>query len=453
MQRRTLLAGMAGSSLLGACGGGGDGGAAPPPVQAEREVSGRAVVRLASGRAGLAALDEQLLPLWETGPRRTLVLAPADGSALRRVEAPAGWSLVDVALHPSGDLTAVLTQHGLVRLWRLDATGAVRRDQPYADALAPLDPFWDEGGAFDPDALQPVLTQDAARVLALGESVLLVLRTGLNAVVACRLDDGAGGYVRAWRTLVEPGCSIGGRFLTGGSHDVFDQLVNHAQLRADIGADGTLAVGVVLGSYDTLAEAHAWHFGAPVAASHGLILTRLAPDGRRLGSTVVPTAQLSELHALRAVPGGFAVVGRVRTARPPDGSGWDAFFGHVGTDGSGGAVQVLDVDRGDILFDIAAQAQGGYVAVGSTGWTQNPAGASISEGASPLLVTLAADGRLQQRLTMAAGPRHNQLRAVLRHDRQWLVAGMRNGPGTHSGDAEPGLIRADGFVARVPGLA
>lgn len=452
MKRRTLLAAVAGGGLVAACGGGG-GSEGMPPLQAEREVAGRAVVRLASGRAGLVALDEQLLPLWEPGPRRTLVLTPADGSAVRRVEAPADWSLVDVALHPSGDMTAVLTQGGRVRLWRLDAGGALRRNQAFADMLAPLDPHFDEGGAYDADALQPVLTQDAARVLPLGESVLLVLRTGLNAVVAYRLDDSADGYVRAWRTLVEPGSSIGGRFLTGGSHDVFDQLVNHAQFRADIGSDGTLAVGVVQGVYCSVFEAHAWHFGEAVAATYGSLVTRIAPDGRRLGCTAVATAQLSELHGLRAVPGGFMVVGRERSTRPPDGSGWNAFAARVGNDGGGGTVQLIDVDRGDVLFDIAALPQGGFVAVGSTGWVQNPGGASISEEASPLLVTLGPDGRLQQRLAMAAGPRHNQLRAVLRQGDRWLVAGLRNGPGTHSGDADASLIRADGFVIRVPALA
>ncbi len=452
MKRRDLFSAMAGSAWLVACGGGG-GSPGVPPLQLEREVEGRAVVKLASstagGTTGLVALDEQLVSLAEFGPKRTLVVTPANGSALRRIDAPEGWSLVDFTLHPAGDISAVLTQGGLVRLWRMDALGALKRDQPYTDALVSSDACFDAGGAIDPHALQPVLTRDAARVFALGDSLLLVLRTGLNAVVAYRLDDTADGYVRAWRTLVEPGGGVAGRFLTSGSHDVFDQLVNHAQFRADLAADGTLAVGVVNAS-NAVFEGHAWHFGEAIAADYGLIVTRIAPDGRRLGSRIVPTEQLSELHGLRAVLGGFMVAGRVRTARLADGSGWNAFVARVGSDGSGGAVQVIDVDRGDVLFDVAALPQGGYVAVGSTGWTQNPGGASISEDAAPLLVTLAADGRLQQRVAVPGGPRNNQLRAVLNHGGLWLLGGQRNGPGTHSGDANASLIRADGFVARAP---
>lgn len=450
MKRRSLLAATAGSLGLAACGGG-SGGADPVPMQTERAVSGRAVVRLASGPGGLVALDEQLVSLAEAGPRRTLVLTPADGSALRRVDAPEGWSLVDFTLHPSGDITVVLTQPRQVRLWRLSAAGALLHDQAFTDAAVAADPHYDGGGAVDPGALQPVLTRDAARVLAVGDSVLLVLRTGLNAVLAYRLDRSLGGYARSWRTLVEPGGGVAGRFLTSGSHDVFGQLVNHAQFRADVAADGTLAVGVPAAS-STVFEGHGWHFGEPVKAEHGLILTRIAADGRRLGSTVVATAQLSELHGLRAVPGGFMVVGRVRTARPADGSGWDAFVARVGLDGSGGVAQVLDVDRGDILFDIAPLSQGGYVAVGSTGWVQNPGGASISEDAAPLLATLTADGRLLRRVALAAGPRQNQLRAVVPHAGQWLLAGLRDGPGTHSGDGDPARIRADGFVVGAPAL-
>ena len=448
MRRRELLAAVVGSGWLAACGGGGDSNGAPPP-QLEREVDGRAVVKLASGRAGLVALDEQLVSLAERGPRRTLVITPADGSALRRIDAPAGWSLVDFTLHPAGDITAVLTQDGLVSLWRLDALGTLRRNQPVMDPQVSSDAYYDAGGAIDPDGLQPVLTGDAARVFALGDSVLLVLRTGLNAVVAYRLHDTVNGYVQAWRTVVEPGGGVAGRFLTSGSHDVFNQLVNHAQFRADLAADGTLGIGVVNAS-NTVFEGHTWHFGEEITATYGLILTRVGADGQRLGSSIVPTAQLSELHGLRAVPGGFMVVGRVRTTRPADGSGWNAFVARVGSDGSVGEVQVVDVDRGDIFFDIAALPQGGYVAVGSTGWTQNPSGASISEDASLLVARLAADGRLQQRLAVPSGPRNNQLRAVFNHQGQWLLGGQRNGPGTHSGDANASLIRADGFVARAP---
>jgi hypothetical protein len=58
MNRRDLLAGMAsGLALIGCGGGGGSYDGNVPPLQLERVVVGRAVVKLASGRAGLVALD------------------------------------------------------------------------------------------------------------------------------------------------------------------------------------------------------------------------------------------------------------------------------------------------------------------------------------------------------------------------------------------------------------
>lgn len=169
-------------------------------------------------------------------------------------------------------------------------------------------------------------------------------------------------------------------------------------------------------------EAHAWHFGETIEAALGVLVTRIAPDVTRLGSTAVDTVRLAELHGLRAVPGGFALVGRVRSERRPDGGGWNTWVASVGADGSGGTVRVLDVDRGDVLFDLAALADG----------------ASISETCVPLVLRLAADSTLREPIAFAGGPRQNPLRALLRHGNRWLVAGLRDGPGHALGRRRPG---------------
>src|SRR6185312_16932202 len=131
----------------------------------------------------------------------------------------------------------------------------------------------------------------------------------------------------------------------------------------------------------------------PITATRGLLLARVAiGDGDRLGSTVVDTNDLAELHGVRATPRGFVLVGRVLSEVRPDGSGWNAFTALVGHDGTPGPYSVVDVDRGDVLFDISALSSGRYLALGTTGYTQNPTGASISEAAQPLLVLLNPDG-------------------------------------------------------------
>jgi hypothetical protein len=248
--------------------------------------------------------------------------------------------------------------------------------------------------------------------------------------------------------LVEPGASILGEGITSGTFDAFGQLQNHLRVFIDVGAAGILAIGIVEAPMLNFTfQAHVDYFNEPITASTGILLTRVrTEDGRRLGSTVIDTRQRAELHGLRASSRGVALVGRVLSEVRSDGTGWDAFVGSVAQDGSLGPYNTIDVDRGDVLFDIAQLPSGRYVALGTTGYVQNPGGASISESAQPLLVLLGSDGSLVQSLSFPAGPRHNQLTTVVRIDGGWLLGGMINGPGTHSGDTDRALLVADGFL-------
>jgi hypothetical protein len=403
-------------------------------------------------------LEERLNSIFEDGPRRTLAILRSDGHTLQSYVPPQGWTVVDFAVHPSGDISAILTTATDVRIVRLDPNGSIRSDQLFTDPASPTDPFFNYAGGIKNDvALQPALMHDAARVTPLGESLAVVLRTGRNAIVAYRLDpDVSGGFKRSWRTLVEPGSSILAEGITSGSFDVFGQLQNHLRIYVDVNSDAsaTLAIGVVNAPMMNFTfRAHSEYFGEPIAASTGVLLTRLATaDGRRLGSTVIDTHEHAELHGVRATPYGFILVGRVLTEVRSDGGGWDAFTAFVGRDGTLGPYSVVDVDRGDVLFDASALPSGRYLALGTTGYTQNPSGASISEAAKPLLVLLNADGSLAQNLDYAGGARHNQLTTVAPQNGHWLLGGMINGPGTHSGDGNHDLIVADGFVREASDL-
>ncbi len=445
--------------LLVACGGGDGitaGGETPPIPVVDLAITGQAVTKVRTAGTVVALLEERLTSIFEDGPQRTLAILQSEGHTLHPYMPPAGWSVVDFVVHPSGDVSTVLTTSKEVRIVRLDRNGSVRSDQSFLDPAAASDPFFDyAGGVRDNDALQPVLMHDAARLAPLNESLAVVLRTGRNAIVAYRLDPDVNGvYQPAWRTLIEPGSSILGIGITSGSFDVFGQLENHVRIYLDVDQAGTLAVGVVdLPFFNFTFRAHAEHFGEPIAASVGVLLTRVASaDGRRLGSTAIDTHQSAELHAVRATPRGFVLVGRVLSEVRSDGTGWNAFTALVGQDGTPGPYSVIDVDRGDVLFDIAALPSGRYLALGTTGYVQNPTGASISEAAQPLLALLNADGTLVQNLGFPGGARHNQLSTVASLNGHWLLGGMVNGPGTHSGDAQPELIVADGFLQERPDL-
>jgi hypothetical protein len=194
-------------------------------------------------------------------------------------------------------------------------------------------------------------------------------------------------------------------------------------------------------------KSHSEFFREPITATDGMLLTRLATsDGHRLGSTVIDTHARAELHGLRATSRGFVLLGRVRTQVRADGGGWDAFAAVVGRDGMQTSYSIVDVNQGDMLLDAAALADGRYLALGVTGYTQNPTGESISETAQPLLAVLNFDGSLAQRISYPAGTRQNQLTTIAPLNGHWLVGGMNNGPGTHSGDANRDLIMADGFL-------
>ena len=439
--------------LVAACGGGAMVGEQTPATGTlDISVAGQTVTKVRAAGRDVVFLEEQLTSIFEDGPRRSLVFVGGNGELEQPYTAPAGWSIVDFAVHPSGDLSVVLTTSREVRLVRLDHNGSIRNDQSFADPSAVTDPFFNyAGGVKDDESLQPVLMHDAARLAPQGESLLLVLRTGRNAIVAYRLDpdpDAGGVYRQAWRTLVEPGASIFLEGITSGTFDVFGQLQNHLRLFIDVDAAGILAIGTVEAPMLNFTfRAHADYFNDQIAASYGILLTRVeTSNGLRLGSSVINTQMQTELHGLRASSQGFVLVGRVLSELRADGTGWDAFAASIARDGSPGAYRIVDVDRGDVLFDIAQLPSGRYLALGTTGYVQNPTGASISESAQPLLVLLGSDGSLIQNLGFSGGPRHNQLTTIARADRGWLLGGMVNGPGTHSGDADRALLVADGFL-------
>ena len=446
-----LLAALASSLVaLAACGGSDSG--APDTMLLDLSVAGQAVIKVRAGPDAAALLEEKLVSLRESGPERRLTLLDDSGAVRSRYVAPPGRALIDFAQHPSGEISVVLATAKTVTLVRLDRLAAAISEFELLDPQAPNDPFYDDGGVHDDTSMLPIFTRDAVRVAAVGESVVVALRTGRNAVVAYRFEYARpAGYSQTWRTLVEPGLSMFGLGVTSGSFDVFGQLENHFDVQLDADEQGRIAVAVVGNpGLAPLFAAHADYFNQPTSITSGVLVSRLGPDGQRLGTTLIDTTQSSELHGLRLSDDDIAVVGRVYSQQLDDGTGWNAYAAHV--DGASGALRhygTVDVDRGEVLFDIAPLGQGRYLVAGAAGYVQNPIGASISEQTTPLLAVLGSDGTLQRRIDVATGARQNQLRSIIARGGHWLVGGLVNGPGTHSGDGDPALITADGFVREI----
>lgn len=453
-----MVVGLGLAGLLAACGGGGggggsgggDGGGDTSPLQLA--VSGEAVLKLRSqGQTWVALAEKARSPEIPTQPQRRLLISQAGGRQQGLAyQPPVGWSLLDFAQHPSGEISLVLGNDRELRLARLSAGGQPLREQPFVDALVASDPFvGDPLVARDHQSLLPYYTRDAARLAALGEDLVLGFRSGRHAVLLHRLGyTAAGGFAKQWRSLVEPGVFIGARFLTGGSFDPFKSLDQQWRLALDVDAQGRIAVALSL-DYTDLVAGHREHFGEPLdlAVGNGLLLSQFSASGQRQGSVLIDTMQRSELQALRWVGNNIALAGRVRSQQTE--TGWDAYLALVPAGAAAAsAYRVLDVEMGEVIFDIAQRADGTLLAVGAAGYAQNPAGASISEQATPLLLRLSADGLLQQRVALTPGPRHNQLRSLAPWGSggAWLLGGMENGPGTHSADADPTLLKADGYL-------
>ncbi|VXB21386.1 hypothetical protein [Massilia sp. 9I] len=466
--RSTLLAASL-LALLSACGGGGgDGGAGggsgggdnrpPPPVQTtvEHRVAGEAIVKVRGAGSGWVALAETLEPSFVSllRPVRRLVIAEG-AAATSAYNPPAGWSLLDFAVHPSREISVVIATDSEVRLLRLDRRGVLLSQLDFQDAAIPNDPFYSDPLSIpNHKALLPKATRDGVRLAPVGEDLAMALHTGRNSILAYRYSYGAGGFARNWRTLVEPGVFIGGRSVISGTFDPYGGLYEQWQVLLDADASGRIAVGVNLNPTE-YAAAHAEHFkeSLPAELYSGALVTELAADGRRVGTSYLEPRTPFELKAVKWHGNAIVAVGRVLPVRLPDGFGWDGMLSVIpaGSKGKAG-YRTLDIDRGDVLLDATSLPDGRLLVAGSSGYFQNPNGASISEDVKPLLAVLEPDGRLREQLPAVKGPRHNQVRSVAPWNGSWLAGSMENGPGTHSADADAALLRADGHVrsVRVP---
>lgn len=364
------------------------------------------------------------------GPHRVLRRFRPGGAVLEYV-APAGAVISDFAAHPDGDASILLVD---------DAGYALERWMPDGS----------RSGAVQIENIVPTpWTHQAGHVAAAGNEAILALRANDNSIHAYRYAPAGASYQAVWEALVEPANGLLPVGLTSGSFDTFEQLQNPFRAYVDVAPGGAIWVGLLVDPLSGLIDAHNSAFGddlRPISDTQltfDVLVTQLDGSGHRVLSRVVGTQWHDEIYGMRAVAGELLMVGRTETT-PGDAGGWDALLARVTDDGTV-SLRTIDVDAADILFDVDELPDGRTIAIGGTGYTKNPTGDSISETCS--LLALVIDKDTQIRLPLPSPPRHNHLRTLLSGEPEVWVGGMANGPGTHSGDSDPSLIRADPFVA------
>jgi len=260
-----------------------------------------------------------------------------------------------------------------------------------------------------------------------------------NSVRAQRLEFREESFHSTWTTLVEPGADLFSIGIIGGGFDNFHQGDRAAFVYLDVDSSGAAYVVVpstpeVLTAHDAFFGEHLLDGADPDHFDYGVaIITRLSPQGARSYAVLSGLGTNKRLLNIRATAQTLWLTGRIRTGDQP--GSWDAWFQSF--DASTGQTRSehgVDVQDGDMFWDLAPLSDGSLLGVGSTSYTQNPSGLSVSDARDNLAVSVGPDGVVRQRVTLPAGPagRGNEVTSVRVIDGWGMFVGLKNGPGTHA---------------------
>jgi hypothetical protein len=372
-----------------------------------------------------------------TTPIRSAALLGEGSEVLRTYQAPEGWTLIDAVAHPSGDvslLSVQLEQGGAdyplrATVSRISSDGA-RIDRELSRLPPP-------GGTEDPPAF--IASLDRARLLAQGEDLYALVRWANNSVQAYRLETRA--LEQKWATFIEPPATLLFTGIIGGGFDNFHQGDSPFFVHGDVDSQGNPYVAVV--STEELLTAHDAFFGEnltsladPANFDFGAaVLTRVGSDGRRTFARLLGMpGRNKRVLTLRVVGESAVLAGRVKTGNQPE--SWDAWILSArAATGDLAYERNIDVQSGDMFWDVSPLSGGRLLAVGSTNYTQNPSGLSVSDARDPLAVVLDTLGNVEKRIVLPVGPagRGNEAMSVRVGDRdQVAISGVHNAPGTHA---------------------
>jgi len=416
-------------------------GPAGPESSASTYVfSGTAAVKVMPARGGrwmllLETLQPQLLV---TAPLRTAALLGLNGDVASTYDAPAGWILLDAVAHPSGDVSLLTLRADLAESYplrvvvvRSGADGT--RTEAELSRLSPPDAR-EAGPAF-------LFSLDRARLVARGGDLFAVVRWANNSVQAYRLGFEERRLEQRWDAWVEPPADLFLLGIIGGGFDNFHQGDNSAFVYADADESGNLYVAVA--STPDVLSAHDAFFGEDLSSGTDpdnfdfdtAVVTRFTPDGvRSYAKLLGHPGRSKRLLNMRAVRDSVVLLGRMKTGSEP--GSWDGWI--LAARGASGEVvyeRNVDVQNGDMFWDVAPLGSDHLLAVGSTDYLQNPAGLSVSDARDPLALVLDSLGSVEKRIALPRGPAgrgSEAMSASVSERNQLAISGVQNAPGTHA---------------------
>ena len=383
-----------------------------------------------------------------TSPLRSAGLLGARPEIARRYDAPDGWILLDAVAHPSGDVSLLSVHLDPTAEYPLRmSVSRFGKDRLLADReLLRLPP---PSGTEAPPAF--IASLDRARLVAQGEDLFAVVRWANNSVQAYRLAGRT--LEQSWAVWVEPPAFLGFLGIIGGGFDNFHQGDSAFFVHAGADGQGNLHVGVastedVLASHDAFFGENLTAKADPASFDFGTaIVTRITAQGSRSSARLLGApGRRKRLLNLRVAGDALVLVGRIKTGdQPGSWDGWvlsaEAASDHVRYERN------IDVQEGDMFWDAAPLDNGKLLAVGSTNYTQNPSGLSVSDTRDPLALVLDSSGNVEKRIALPAGPagRGNEAMSVVSAGDQVAISGVHNAPGTHAEVFSDAFVVVRGF--------
>jgi hypothetical protein len=252
-----------------------------------------------------------------------------------------------------------------------------------------------------------------------------------------------------WSLQVEPRTPRMAWAMTGGSYDTFGQMVASYKVYLDVDNNNNICVAIPVIDNFTI-KRHNTFFGENLGTIGGdaALVTKVSANGKRIFSIVMGTEHGDEMKSLRCFDGKIVVAGRTDVAYSND---WHAYLSvHDSETGSEIFTKTYKSGENAIFFGVGFDVlSGSFYAGGNSGWSQNPYGVSISDNGKKLLTRINVSSANEQiMLSNKAG--QNQISSVQILDNFIVIGGWENGPGTHTGDNDESLVRADGFVEVFP---